>query len=173
MIRIMSQRAVVNLLEADHPQRHNLIFITHPDDPYALKGTAGLSALAKSFLLLGFHDISKEMEGILGPTKEHVMTALEFAEGKDDLIICCHAGVSRSSGTAYVIATQRTNPKEALNVLEVGKHYPNLLVVKHGSIILDKPEMVELILDFHSRSQEHEVAKTMRDTLVGSYLFTE
>lgn len=156
MIKIMSQRSVVSLLEADPPQSHHLIFITSPDDPFALKGTAGLSAIAKSFLMLGFHDISFESHDYVGPSQDDVATALKFAEGKEDLVICCHAGISRSSATAYTIATQRSTPQEALNVLDIKKHFPNRLIIKHGSVILQKPEMVELIQDFHRRANESQ-----------------
>lgn len=154
MIRIMSQRSVVSLLEADPPQSHHLIFISSPDDPFALKGTVDLPVLAKSFLLLGFHDISFESNDHVGPSQNDVMTALKFAEGKEDLVICCHAGISRSSATAYTISSHRTSPKEALDILDINRHFPNLLIVKHGSVILDKPEMVELIQDFHKRAHE-------------------
>jgi len=154
MIQIMSQRSVVNLLEADPPKTHHLIFITSPDDPFAFKGTIGLPALAKSFLMLGFHDISFESDSHIGPSQDAVTAALKFAEDKEDLVVCCHAGISRSSGTSYVIQSQRTNPKDALSILDVNRHFPNILIVKHGSVILGKPEMVELIRDFHRRANE-------------------
>ena len=165
----MGQRAVVNMLKEDEPQTHHLIFITHPDDPFALEGTFQLPTLAKEFLLLGFHDISFESPDHRGPTKDDVMSALKFAEDKEDLVICCHAGISRSSATAYTITTQRTNPQDALSVLTLGRHFPNQLIVKHGSVILQKPEMMELIEDFHRRSHEQNEKEALDSTDLSNF----
>ena len=64
--------------------------------------------------------------------------------------------------------TQRTDPQEALKVLDVNRHFPNLLIVKHGSVILNKPEMVDLIYDFHSRVHKAQ-EKDLSDLSMSSF----
>jgi hypothetical protein len=45
-------------------------------------------------------------------------------------------------------------PVEALNILDFKVHYPNSLVIAHGSYLLDKPEMIELISTWKIKADE-------------------
>jgi hypothetical protein len=70
------------------------------------------------------------------PTARNIKEALAWSEGKTELIVACHAGISRSSATAYVIASRVLGPKDALGILEQGHHWPNRLIVYLGSKLL-------------------------------------
>ena len=66
---------------------------------------------------------------------------------------------------AYVIQTQRTNdPVKALVILNRNKHFPNKLVVKHGSVLLEKPEMNAIIEEFHRRVHEAHEQRALDST---------
>ena len=137
-----------------HSKEYNIIFITNPGDPFYKSEMRGLIAHAKESLVCQFNDIEFNTVSRNGPQTEDVKTILEFANGKDDLIVCCHAGVSRSSASAFVIACSREDPEEAVKILDVHKHDPNGLIIKHGAELLDKPTMVEVIQGFKARKME-------------------
>lgn len=80
------------------------------------------------------------------PTLEQIKTMVLWGEDKDDLLVHCHAGMSRSTSTAWGIAIARgVDPEEAFIALRdeqpleeylYGKgvrrdFIPNRLIVKH------------------------------------------
>jgi predicted protein tyrosine phosphatase len=75
------------------------------------------------------------------PSLESVKKALDWSLGRDKLICCCHAGVSRSSSTAYLIASREWGPKAALSILRPHRHWPNRLIVYLGSQLLNDPSI--------------------------------
>jgi predicted protein tyrosine phosphatase len=98
-------------------------------------------------------DIKHEMlYGYVMPKIEHVKQAIEFAKGKDPLLIHCWAGCSRSTAMAYVIACTEMEPKEALNIFE-DHHCPNPLIVELGAVILDNDEMLEVFIEYEERER--------------------
>jgi len=59
-------------------------------------------------LLLSLHDIAEAREGMTLPGEVHVRTILDFAGRWDrakPLVVNCYAGISRSTATAYIIAS--------------------------------------------------------------------
>ena len=59
-------------------------------------------------LLLSLHDIADPQEGMTLPGEAHMRTLLDFAESWDrarPLVVNCYAGISRSTASAYIIAT--------------------------------------------------------------------
>lgn len=59
-------------------------------------------------LLLSMHDIAEAREGMVTPGLAHVQSLLAFAETWDrarPLVINCYAGISRSTASAYIIAS--------------------------------------------------------------------
>lgn len=118
-----------------------------------------VASLCKGLLILKFDDIEKDEYNKFGerlpyvcPAKEHIKEALDFARGKDSLVVHCAAGISRSSAVAYVIACSRMSPKEALKVLDPNYHWPNLKVVQLGAELLGKPEMEKEILVWREKA---------------------
>lgn len=156
-IQIMGHRRLAALLNAV-PNTHHVIMISTPNDFFAIEGSENIPKLAKSCLTLAFNDISVMREGYIPPSEEHVQKALDFAKGKDELIIACQAGISRSSGMAYVVKTANSTPMEALEILDPHVHQPNMLVVKAGAKILNKPDMIELALIWNNKAMEMESA---------------
>jgi len=59
-------------------------------------------------LLLNMNDIAEAREGLTSPGEEHVRRLLEFAtlwDRSSPLVINCYAGISRSTASAYIIAS--------------------------------------------------------------------
>ena len=91
-----------------------------------------------------FHDTMFENNG--GPSYENVAELIEFGVGVPKLLVHCHAGISRSTATAWGVAIangqeplesflelQRNHPDESSIY---GRGYkrafaPNILIVKH------------------------------------------
>ena len=130
---------------ADKPGCLDVIMISSPSTFFAVKGSETIIGNAKSYKLLVFDDIPSVREGFHEPKIEHIQDALDFAQDKKELIVCCQAGVSRSSAVAYVIRAKAVGAYEALSVLNPSVHFPNSMVVELGSQILKKPDMVELV----------------------------
>lgn len=152
-IKILSHNNALQEVKS-HSKEYNVIFITNPGDPFYRPEMHDLVIHAKKSLVCQFQDIELERydpastNWKAGPQKEHIQAIIEFAKDKDNLIVCCHAGISRSSASAFVIACSKEDPKEAVKVLDKRKHDPNVSVVKYGSELLNKPEMVEVIKQF-------------------------
>jgi predicted protein tyrosine phosphatase len=62
---------------------------------------------AERHLFIGMSDIIEPLDGHILPAEQHVLQLTEFAEAWDrsePLVIHCHAGVSRSTAAAFIIA---------------------------------------------------------------------
>jgi len=116
------------------PGQLDTIIITDPNWPLP----HFVPDMAKDYLHMQFVDTCDVMHPHC-PKTEHVQQMLEWAEGRERLLICCHAGVSRSSATALLIATKEGGLNEAFRVLTPGWHHPNRLILKIGDILLNKP----------------------------------
>ena len=120
----------------------HVIFITSPDE---LDNWPLVKHYAKSALLLEFHDITdKHKDFGIRPEREHIMAAITFAKGvgQERLIVCCQAGVSRSSATGYIITSLDKDPSEAIKVLDRMLHWPNRKVVELGAELLSNPNIL-------------------------------
>ncbi len=124
------------------PKELDTIVITNPNwlVPECVK------ELAKDYLHLEFNDVSTVVlethphnRENYPPKLEHVKKALEWSKDKDNILVCCHAGISRSSATALLIAVREWGLKEAFHILTPGWHHPNRLILKIGSEILAQP----------------------------------
>ena len=90
-----------------------------------------------SHLYLRFDDIEDARPGMQLPTRSQIAQALEFAKGKDKLLVSCRAGRGRSVALAYVIGCREFGIVEALKLLDPTRHRPNRLVVRLGDSLLD------------------------------------
>lgn len=86
-------------------------------------------------LHLEFDDVSNPDSCYTTPKKEHIKQAVDFAKDKKSLVIACHAGISRSSATAFVIASHFWGIDRAIALLDMDIHYPNKLIIKLGDEI--------------------------------------
>jgi predicted protein tyrosine phosphatase len=62
---------------------------------------------AERHLFIGMSDIIEPLDGHILPAEKHVLQLIEFAKAWDrnePLVIHCHAGVSRSTAAAFIIA---------------------------------------------------------------------
>jgi predicted protein tyrosine phosphatase len=154
-ITICGHRKAVDLLEAS-PNQLDIVFISSPDAPYAVESSHKIPKLAKEVCHLLFHDISFPRGKMTPPSREDVQKALDFAKGRDKLIVACQAGISRSSATAYLIQSMEVGMVEALKVLNPQIHHPNSLIVAHGANILGEPDMVDLINKWKNKADESQ-----------------
>jgi len=90
-----------------------------------------------------FGDTTSERNG--GPTFKNVVELIEFGAGVPKLLVHCHAGISRSTATAWGVAIANGNdPLDSFLTLQknhpIEKSYygshkrtfaPNLLIVEH------------------------------------------
>lgn len=93
------------------------------------------------------------------PTREQVRRIIEWGAGQDGaLLVHCHAGISRSTASAWGIAIARgADPRESLEMLrdahptERGGYprpfWPNRLIVSHLEAILERPELRRILTD--------------------------
>lgn len=157
-IKIVGHEQALHLLEQS-PNQLYVIFISSPHEhrKYAVEGSEKIAELAKECCELFFDDVTFPIRNEVVVQESDVRKALDFAKDKTDLIVTCQAGVSRSSAMAYCIATELDGPVLALSALNQKIHSPNELVVKHGSIILKIPEMLDLIQRWKSESISDEL----------------
>jgi predicted protein tyrosine phosphatase len=101
-------------------------------------------------LELRFHDVIEELPGMLAPRREHVEQVLAFGRdllaepaGRANLLVHCHAGISRSTASMILILAQARPdlPAEtvAQEVLRIrGKAWPNLRIIELGDALLGR-----------------------------------
>lgn len=116
-------------------------------DPALPEARLALAAAVESTLLLRLDDVSHD--GPLGPSRDHVTEILGFvegmlgADGAVRLYVHCHAGVSRSTATAYLaLACRQGAGREAeafdeLLSLTV-KPWPNRRLIAHADALLGR-----------------------------------
>jgi predicted protein tyrosine phosphatase len=104
----------------------------------------------KECLPLEFNDTTSE-DRPGSPTIEHVKQALNWAEGKENIVVACAAGISRSSAIAYLIQCMRTDPSElySIDLLDHSFHFPNELILKHGTMLLPDYNLNEYCQDIY------------------------
>jgi predicted protein tyrosine phosphatase len=109
MIYICGLHAVVEAAAQVRP-RH-LISITDPET-----SAPRVEGIAPGrHLKLEFHDINDPEPDLIAPDREHVEHIVGFAagwDGLDPLLVHCHAGISRSTATALIVAAVRAAGQE-------------------------------------------------------------
>ena len=114
----------------------------------------------KDIIVEAFDDIEKPRTGLVLPSMAQIRRILEWSHGKDDFLIHCTAGISRSSAIAYLIKCMESSPETAVQILDKKIHYPNLCVVRLGSEFLGNRQIYRTIKEFN-RISESEVAKLL------------
>jgi predicted protein tyrosine phosphatase len=155
-IEIYCRLGVVNRVEKDKG-KWNVVSIY---DPHC--GRAPIECFAKSckeILKLRFHDYDDRVSPlncgpeISLPQKRDVQKVLEWANGKTEILVHCFAGISRSSAMAYLIACTRVSALEALGILDGKLHWPNKRIVRIGSEVLGRPEILREYESWQKRNQ--------------------
>lgn len=102
--------------------------------------------LAKSYICFEFYDtIYADAE--TSPQRHHIEEILKWSEGKENILVACHMGISRSSAIALLITVTKFGLDGAFDMLDPFKHSPNQLILKIGSEILNQP-ISEAYLDW-------------------------
>jgi predicted protein tyrosine phosphatase len=116
-------------------------------DPALPEGRLALAATVDRTLLLRLDDVSHDAP--LGPSRDHVAEILDFVDGMLTaggairLYVHCHAGVSRSTATAYLAlacrhgAGRESDAFDELLSLTV-KPWPNRRIVAHADGLLGR-----------------------------------
>lgn len=83
------------------PERHEVSDFGHPDHK-----------------IVSFDDITVSYAGYRAPTFDHVRDIVTWGQGRSNLLVHCHAGMSRSTSSAWGIAIANGfDPQEAYDLL--------------------------------------------------------
>lgn len=91
-------------IKAHKPAR--IVSLLDPDTPFPHTG------YAERHLRIAVHDVEADAPGWMAPDPSHVERLLHFVfewDGRGPLLIHCHAGISRSTASAFITACAR-NP---------------------------------------------------------------
>lgn len=146
-IRTASYVAASLLLDQEPGQWHTLIILDS-----GKRATDFVQSRARSYCILRFDDVEGPRPKKATPTTALIEQGLDFASGKDKLLVCCRAGQSRSVGLAYVICCREKGVEEALKLLNPTRHCPNRLVISLGEGLL---ETVALLAPFDEWRHRH------------------
>jgi len=101
---------------------------------------------ATEWLVLEFDDVNFPFKKSRLATEDDIRRGLDFATGKSEMVVSCHAGVSRSSAMAYAILRSRgVSAQEAASNLNIDVHHPNALVLPLAGKIIGKPLVDEVV----------------------------
>ena len=137
-IRIGSYVAASFLLEREPNQWHTLVILDS-----GKQATDFVKSHARSFYYLRFDDVEQPRANKETPTKAAIEQGLNFAKGKDKILVSCRAGQGRSVALGYVIGCREHGVNEAIKILNPTRHRPNRLVVTIGETLLEKPEVLD------------------------------
>jgi predicted protein tyrosine phosphatase len=130
-----------------HPKEFDAIIINGPEDSvpdYVPDST-------NNHLHLQFDDVIFDYGHMVKPEKHHVAKALEWAKGRNDIVVACHAGISRSSAIAYAIVCQEHNIEDALSILDPERHQPNKRIVYLAAKILNNPFIWDKFVEWSTK----------------------
>jgi predicted protein tyrosine phosphatase len=146
-IIIKSVRQVVPVIKKE-PKKWNIISIRDSNSEHA-SHILDAEKDALDILPLYFDDLyekdAHKGRGLL-PQYNQIKEAITWAKDKDDILVQCEGGISRSAALAYIIACSKMHIQKALKVWNTNLHYPNAYIVKIGSVLLDSPEIYELFM---------------------------
>ncbi len=106
-----------------------------------------------------FDDIESPDDELKVVTRAKIVKILKWAKGKNNIVVHCTAGISRSSAVAYLIACSRMHPSKAIKILDPKQHSPNALVVFHGIKILKDMAVYEHYKKWLREADEEDCKK--------------
>ncbi len=137
-IRVGSYVAASLLLEREPGRWHTLVVLDSRS-----QATDFVETYASSYLYLRFDDVEEPCANKQTATRGLIEQGLDFARGKDRLLVSCRAGQSRSVALAYLIAYQAHGVHKALELLIPTRHKPNRLVVTIGGALLEGSNVLQ------------------------------
>lgn len=143
-IRIMGQNELKSLMVAES-KKHDVLHYTNAGST----PTQEVQDHANDWFHIAADDLDNYgFKMHFPPTAKNIADALKWSKGKTELVVACHAGISRSSATAYIIASRALGPEWALDILEKGHHWPNRLIVYLGSKLLKNDKIWERFVEW-------------------------
>ncbi len=134
MIEILPRHKAYEKLK-ENPYQTYAIIIGEPDVENELIDE--MLDFAKDPLYLSFFDTEFPRISMPYCKEEDVRKAIRWAEDKEDFIVSCQMGRSRSSALALILNYIK-DPDNATDILSRKLHMPNQLIIKHGCKILGK-----------------------------------
>jgi len=137
-IKILSYLACSDLL-ASHPKEWSVVVILDSDRTLS----SFVEDKSIDFLKLKFDDIKRPRYGKMEPRIEDMTAALDFSRSRDQIIVCCRAGQSRSAALGFVLAYGKTGD-EAIGIWDPTKHKPNTKVLELAAEATGDARILEL-----------------------------
>ena len=141
-MKILSEANAVQEIK-ENPDKWNVISIRDSNRKYS--PIDEIQNLCKEILKLDFDDVfSDKYQNSYQKlaTLEDIEKIIRFSEGKDNLLVHCFAGVSRSSAVAYIIRCTKENPWDAIQKLSMEDHLPNDYIVRLGAKLLQNKDIL-------------------------------
>jgi predicted protein tyrosine phosphatase len=145
------------LLKGDGYRKYDVVLFTNSDrEPPRFVETH-----AKDHIWIPRDDCEEDNEKYKwkAMTLEDMQNVLKWTEGKNRICCCCHKGVSRSSATAYVVASRVWGPEAALSILRPYKHWPNRLIVHLGAVALGDRKVWDMFVKWQKKGTGVDVIK--------------
>jgi predicted protein tyrosine phosphatase len=126
-IRVCGYVAASLLLEQEPNQWDVLVILDTGINP-----TDFVAQHTLRHLFLFFDDIEEPRQGKQLVTSHLVKQGLDFAAGKEKVLVTCRAGQSRSAAMAFLIACECMGRQQAIEILDPTRHRPNRRVIEVG-----------------------------------------
>jgi predicted protein tyrosine phosphatase len=141
-LKIKGHESIEGLIKGENYRQYDVVLFTNSNK----SAPRIIETHAKDLIHFAKDDCDQDSEkyGWKAMTEDDVRKLLDWTKDRERIICCCHAGVSRSSATAYVLACREWGPEAALTVLRPFKHWPNRLIVHLGAIVLGDRKVWEM-----------------------------
>ena len=134
IVQILNYLAASHLLASEPAQWSAIVILDS-------RGTATdfVAQTSVEHLILRFDDITTPSSGKQMADPRSLRAALDFAVGKDKLIVSCRAGQSRSAALAHAICFQNNGADAANQLLIPARHQPNRFIIEAVAELIDDP----------------------------------
>jgi len=143
MILIKSKRDALKIIE-NEPNKYNVVSLRGTAKDMSKDDQKSFQKFSKDMIVGSFDDIFLEkhtQRGYVLPDIEQIRDILNWAKDKEDILVHCYQGVSRSSATALSIACMKYGAEYAVKLLNANIHKPNELILVHACEVLDSDEV--------------------------------
>jgi len=124
-IKIHNYLSCSHRLEADSGDWDSIVILDS-----SLDESEFVSRHSRNSLQLKFDDVTSPTPHKIEPSHELIAAALNFGIASEKLIVCCRAGQSRSSATAFSIAYEKLGKMDAFKCLNPKRHSPNSRILQ-------------------------------------------
>ena len=162
-IKILSRTKILDICGANPNKFDTITIVESVLNLYDSNRIEQIQWLSKSNLTLTFDDVTSALKygtiEYMLAKKEDVVAAIEFARDKDELLVACAAGVSRSSAIAYIMLRTKHSVEDSIAQLNFNKHWPNNHILKLGEDIIGLPLRMEIGEYFNDYKNTYSVCE--------------